>query len=739
MARSFIGKTIGRYQIVEHLGRGGMAEVYKAYQPALDRYVAIKLMHSFLADDEDFLGRFQREARAIGRLRHPNIVQVHDFDVEDGIYYMVMEFIDGYTLKEKLYNLAASNAILPLDEALRITRDVTAALAYAHKRGMVHRDVKPANIMINREHQVILTDFGIAKILSGPQYTASGAMIGTPAYMSPEQGMGEPGDARSDIYSLGIVLFQMATGQLPYDADTPLAIVLKHVNSPLPIPSKINPALPSEVERIILKTLAKNPDDRHQSGDELIQHLDLIQESISALPAGPVTETSVNAAAPQQATIIATETPPPGTDQARSPAPQPPPGIQTPPPPGPTTPPPLVHSPSPGQTAAAPGIPTPPPLSPAVAAPATRVVRPRWLFPVSGLGALAVIALLVAFGSGLWGGTGKPTIPTETATRQLAALEGTSTQEPTATEEPEGLVLGPLPATQTAVALQNASLTARALANTPTPTASSTRTPTPSATPTPLPTFTPSPSPTARCEYAYEVEAYYTFRNPANYNRSSNQTSGPANSRFPLTLQLTNQGNCAWPAGTELRFADGESFDMEGSISLAEEVEIGTVSEFETTMTTGSEAGLFVSTWLLQLPDGTVIGDPIELRFYIYLPVTSTPTTPPQPTDTPTPEGGLGPIDFNFFVHDCEYAGDEWRCWMTLTPFGGIGQPYTFWVFDIEPPARYYGGNIEHVIHSRRCFPWIHEIKCQDDGGNSISKNIAIDPDSYFPGGCVEP
>ena len=154
MTESLTGKTIGKYQIVEHLGRGGMAEVYKAYQPGLDRYVAIKLMHSFLADEKDFLGRFQREAKAVARLRHANIVQVHDFDVAEGVYYMVMEFIDGYTLKEKLYDFASENKILPLSEAIRITRDVASALAYAHEREMVHRDIKPANVMIDKDDQV---------------------------------------------------------------------------------------------------------------------------------------------------------------------------------------------------------------------------------------------------------------------------------------------------------------------------------------------------------------------------------------------------------------------------------------------------------------------------------------------------------------------------------------------------------------------------------------------------------
>ena len=270
---AMIGKTIGKYRITDHLGRGGMAEVYKAYQPNLDRYVAIKLMHAFLADEKEFLARFEREAKVVATLRHPNIVQVYDFDVAEGVYYMVMEFINGDTLKARLQDLESKDEWVPLDDAVRIILSVGSALKYAHERGMVHRDVKPANVMITVDGQVILTDFGIAKIVSAANLTASGAMVGTPSYMAPEQGMGQPGDERSDIYSLGVMLYQLILGRLPYDADTPLAVVLKHINEPLPLPKNIKPDLSDDINRVILKALAKDPADRYQKVAEMTADL----------------------------------------------------------------------------------------------------------------------------------------------------------------------------------------------------------------------------------------------------------------------------------------------------------------------------------------------------------------------------------------------------------------------------------------------------------------------------------
>lgn len=268
-----LGKVIGKYRLVEHLGSGGMAEVYKAHQASLDRYVAVKLMHAFLAEDAEFRGRFEREAKNIAVMNHPNIVRLHDFDLEGRTYYMVMEFIDGATLKRRIEAASAHGQRLPIPEVINIVKDVGSALAYAHKRGVIHRDVKPANVMLDSAGRVTLTDFGIAKILAGPQYTASGTMVGTPAYMAPEVGLGQPGDARSDIYSLGVMLYQLLTGQLPYDADTPVALVLKHVNDPLPLPRSINPEIPEGLERILLKALTKDPADRYQSVEAMVRDL----------------------------------------------------------------------------------------------------------------------------------------------------------------------------------------------------------------------------------------------------------------------------------------------------------------------------------------------------------------------------------------------------------------------------------------------------------------------------------
>ncbi len=290
-----VGRTIGKYKIVERLGRGGMAEVYKAFQTNLERYVAVKVMHLFLADDPGFAARFEREAKNVAALRHPNIVQVYDFDAESSPPYMVMEFIEGATLKTRLESLARRSEPLPLKAAIKIVREVGQALAYAHKHNMIHRDVKPANVMVDSSGRVILTDFGIAKILTGPQFTATGATIGTPAYMAPEQSLGEPGDHRSDIYSLGAMLYQLATGELPFDADTPMAIMLKAINEDLPSPRSVNPNLPESMERVIIKSMTKQPEDRYQSVEAMLEDLETL--GAAARPAAAAS-TPASAAAP---------------------------------------------------------------------------------------------------------------------------------------------------------------------------------------------------------------------------------------------------------------------------------------------------------------------------------------------------------------------------------------------------------------------------------------------------------
>jgi tRNA A-37 threonylcarbamoyl transferase component Bud32 len=268
------GKTLGNYRLVERIGRGGMATVYKAYQPALERYVAVKVMHEQLAaEDAQFLKRFQREAKAIATLRHPNIVQVFDFGVEDDISYMVMEYLEGANLKDELQALAERGETMPLGEVQRIFRAIAGAVEHAHSQGMTHRDLKPANVMLTTKGDVVLTDFGIARIVGGTHYTATGAIIGTPAYMSPEQGQGQAGDERSDVYALGVILYELVTGRVPFDADTPLAVIFKHISDPLPLPRHLNSALPEGVEKVILKALAKNPGDRYQRASDMANAL----------------------------------------------------------------------------------------------------------------------------------------------------------------------------------------------------------------------------------------------------------------------------------------------------------------------------------------------------------------------------------------------------------------------------------------------------------------------------------
>ncbi len=284
MSPSIEGQTIGKYRVLEALGRGGMAQVYRAYHPQLDRYVAIKVLRSDLVEHEEFLARFRREAHAVSGLRHPNIVQVFDFDTQDEQYYMVMELLEGDTLRTRLNEYRTRNERMPLPEVLRILADVLNGLAYAHAEGIIHRDIKPANIMLTKRGQAVVTDFGIAQIVGSTQYTVSGALMGTLSYMAPEQGLKEHCDSRSDIYSLGIVFYEMLTGYTPFDADTPLAILMKHLNDPLPLPSQMDPSLPIVLEPIVLKALAKDPDDRYQSAAEMAAALQ--QAGESGLPAG---------------------------------------------------------------------------------------------------------------------------------------------------------------------------------------------------------------------------------------------------------------------------------------------------------------------------------------------------------------------------------------------------------------------------------------------------------------------
>lgn len=262
------GQMLGPYRIISQVGQGGMATVYKAYQPSMDRNVAIKVLPSQLAESKEFTKRFQQEARIIARLEHAHILPVFDYGESESISYFVMRYLEAGTLKEKM----ESGRPLPLNEIDRIFTQLADALSYAHSQGVIHRDLKPANALIDSQGNLFLTDFGIAKLLASasPRLTQTDAIMGTPAYISPEQAQALTVDQRSDIYSLGIILYEMVTGRVPFVADTPLAVILKHVSDPMPLPSTIKANVPESIEKVILKALAKNPDDRFATAADFV-------------------------------------------------------------------------------------------------------------------------------------------------------------------------------------------------------------------------------------------------------------------------------------------------------------------------------------------------------------------------------------------------------------------------------------------------------------------------------------
>lgn len=257
------GQSIGRYHVLERLGEGGMATVYKAYDTRLERDVAIKVTRKDAFPAEtlgEVLKRFEREAKSLARLSHPNIVKVHDYGEYEGAPYLVLEYLPGGTLKGMLGKPMAWN------DAFRLLLPITRGVAYAHQRGILHRDIKPANILITEGGEPMLSDFGIARILEGKHataLTASGMFMGTPEYMAPEQWTGTT-SPQSDMYSLGIVLYEMVTGRKPYVADTPGAILLKQASEPMPLPSQFVRGLPKSVERLLIKVLARDPEDRYE-------------------------------------------------------------------------------------------------------------------------------------------------------------------------------------------------------------------------------------------------------------------------------------------------------------------------------------------------------------------------------------------------------------------------------------------------------------------------------------------
>jgi serine/threonine protein kinase len=271
------GESIGPYTLLEQLGQGGMATVYKAYHTTLDRYVAIKVLHLAFLEDDNFLARFQREAKAVARLDHPNIIPVYDFAEHEGRPFLVMKYVEGETLKARLHRKKLDQA-----KTMRIVKSIGSALDYGHRLGVLHRDVKPSNVLLANDGNIYLADYGLARIAQSVDVSlTTDQVIGTPQYMSPEQALGSEGlDGRTDIYSFGVMLYEMVTGRVPFNADTPFAIIHDHIYTPLPLPRQINPEVSEAVERVLLKALAKNKDDRFQTMAEMVNAFELAAQGI---------------------------------------------------------------------------------------------------------------------------------------------------------------------------------------------------------------------------------------------------------------------------------------------------------------------------------------------------------------------------------------------------------------------------------------------------------------------------
>lgn len=261
-----------RYEILERVGGGGMAFVYRAKDLLLNRTVAVKVLSPHYVTDEEFVRKFRREAQAAAGLQNPNIVGVYDVGQEGDTHFIVMEFLEGMTLKQ----LINEHGPLPAPTALQIVRQIAEALRSAHKHGVIHRDIKPHNIMITADGHVKVTDFGIARAVTSSTLTNTGAMVGSVHYISPEQARGGFVGEKSDIYSLGVVLYELVTGQVPFSGESMFSIALKHLQEPVPSPREVNPQLPVEVERIILKAMSKDQASRYQSADELLRDLQVV-------------------------------------------------------------------------------------------------------------------------------------------------------------------------------------------------------------------------------------------------------------------------------------------------------------------------------------------------------------------------------------------------------------------------------------------------------------------------------
>ena len=438
-------QQLGPYELHEVIGKGGMATVYRAHQPSMDRDVAIKIISPELAAEPEFAERFEREARIIARLQHPHILPVFDFGREGETIYLVMRLMEGGNLAHELRGGA-----LPVKRAVELTRQIASALDYAHLRGIVHRDLKPTNVLLDNLGNAYLTDFGIAKMLSGGPttgLTATGAVMGTPTYMAPEQWRAEPIDGRTDIYALGVILYQMLCGQVPFAAETPHGLMYQHLDMTPPQPHTIKPDLPLAIEPVISKALAKRPEDRYASAGDVAAALEEAIQQPSRLPEQTLFEGGRSGATAAEldaledrlaeeemvrhgaGTDAPDEAPTMPADQAPAPPTlAPPPRYVPPPPPQPVQPPASYQPPAQQQPPAY----TPPYAEYDYEPEPERMALGRWLWGIAIAAAVIVAAgVIIVLATGLLDGNGEenaatPTVPAASPTpfdRPSAAVQ----------------------------------------------------------------------------------------------------------------------------------------------------------------------------------------------------------------------------------------------------------------------------------------------------------------------------
>jgi serine/threonine-protein kinase len=425
-----------RYEILAVIGAGGMSTVYRARDHRLGRDVAIKILHAQFAADHDFVERFRQEAEfAAGLSAHPNIVSIFDVGEDGDVRYMVMEIIDGRNLKD----LIRDEAPLTTERAFAIGQAIASALAFAHQRGLIHRDIKPQNILVSPDGSVHVADFGIARSAASSQVTRTGVVLGTAHYLSPEQAQGQPASAASDIYALGIVLFEMLTGNLPFDADNALAVAMKQVHELPPSPNKLNPDISPGAAAVVLRALNKDPGERYRSAAEF--GLAMQQQEPPSVEQATAVQPLAAASAVSQETTVVRHVPPPPVDPPNRPTAL---GDEQPPNP--------------------------------------------WRTTLLILLGVAIVAGLATGGFFVYGAaTSKHATPTPTATAKPRPSH-TSTSTPTSTPTNVPSTPTPVPPTPTSLAPTATS--------TPVPTATLKPTPTKQPTQPPQPTSTPKPTPT---------------------------------------------------------------------------------------------------------------------------------------------------------------------------------------------------------------------------------------------------